>query len=167
MIRPSLHFLLAGTAALAAVANGAAAAGGAGAPASPAQAPTTRVAEQVRAGMAERDRQAARRARALQLREAAARAAQTRAGEAAPPPRASTAAREVGVEEPSGFDDLAKIYGAMKPAKAALVFEQLSMDVQVEVASRMRERSTGLLMANMTPGGAARLSMALARRRPR
>jgi len=52
----------------------------------------------------------------------------------------------------------------MRPKSAAVVFEQLAMDVQVEVAERMRERSTALILANMTPRGAAALTMAMARR---
>jgi flagellar motility protein MotE (MotC chaperone) len=54
----------------------------------------------------------------------------------------------------------------MKPAKAAVVFEKLAMDVQMKVAQRMRERSTAMILASMTPKGAAALSMALARRYP-
>jgi flagellar motility protein MotE (MotC chaperone) len=51
----------------------------------------------------------------------------------------------------------------MKPAKAAIVFEQLDLDVQLKVARKMRERSTGMMLAAMTPKGAARLTMAMAR----
>jgi flagellar motility protein MotE (MotC chaperone) len=54
----------------------------------------------------------------------------------------------------------------MKPAKAAVVFEQLTMDVQMKVAKKMRERSAAMIMAAMTPNGAAALSMALARNHP-
>jgi len=39
--------------------------------------------------------------------------------------------------------------------------------VQMKVAQRMRERSTALVMAAMTPKGAAALSMALARKSAR
>jgi flagellar motility protein MotE (MotC chaperone) len=52
----------------------------------------------------------------------------------------------------------------MKPAKAAVVLERLELPVQVEIASRMRERSAALIMAQMQPDAAAALSMALARR---
>ena len=65
---------------------------------------------------------------------------------------------------PDQFDDLAKIYQAMKPAAAALVLEQLDLDVQMRVAQRMRERSTAMILAAMTPKAAAALTMALARR---
>lgn len=77
-------------------------------------------------------------------------------------PSASAGARPE--EEGDQYEDLARIYQAMKPAKAAAVFEQLDMDVQMKVAQRMRERSAGLILAAMTPKGAAALSMALARR---
>jgi flagellar motility protein MotE (MotC chaperone) len=48
-----------------------------------------------------------------------------------------------------------------------VVFEQLDMEVQMKVAQRMRERSTAMIMAAMTPKGAAALSMALARKSAR
>ena len=54
----------------------------------------------------------------------------------------------------------------MKPAKAAVIFERLDMEVQTEVAKRMRERSTALIVSNMSPNAAVQLSMALAGKRP-
>ena len=116
-----------------------------------------------------RTREAARRARTLAMREQAARATEARlkadiearAAAAAPARPAGGKAEE---EAGDQFDDLARIYQAMKPARAAVVFEQLDMDVQMKVAQRMRERSTATIMAAMTPRGAAALSMALARR---
>lgn len=119
-------------------------------------------------------------ARAADLREQAARAAQARLdaalkarqASAAPAPAAApgSPAPTPGTGAGSGtgadpFDTLARIYQAMKPAKAAPVFEQLDLDVQYRVARKMRERSAALLMAAMSPQGAARLSMALAGRR--
>jgi flagellar motility protein MotE (MotC chaperone) len=82
---------------------------------------------------------------------------------AAPPPAAPGKAGAPGSDNPH-FDELARIYQAMKPKAAAVVFEQLAMDVQVEVAQRMRERATAGILAAMSPKGAAALTMAMARR---
>lgn len=164
--RPSLLMLTAGAAAVAMIANGVSAA-------SPEETPSpqTRLGAVIQEDLGARDQAAARRKRALDLREQAARATEARLqadlearqqaeAEAAPPasPRAA--------EEGDQYQELARIYQAMKPAKAAIVFEQLDMDVQMKVAQRMRERSTGLILSAMTPKGAAALSMALARRSP-
>jgi flagellar motility protein MotE (MotC chaperone) len=112
--------------------------------------------------MSERDVAQLRRSRGLDLREQAQRAAEARL-------QAELDQRRPGVSAPAPdaqFDELARIYQAMKPAKAALVFEQLAMDVQMKVAKKMRERSTAMIMASMSPNGAAALSMALARNHP-
>lgn len=160
--RPSLLMLTAAAAGLAVVANVVNAA-------APAATPTTRLGVSIDADVTARDKAAVRRKRTLDLRENAARATEARlkAGIAAqkqaavPPAQTGIGASEAGDQ----FEDLARIYQAMKPARAAVVFEQLDMDVQMKVAQRMRERSTGMIMAAMTPRGAAALSMALARRR--
>ena len=152
--RPPLLALLAGVAALAIIANGAAIS----APA----AQETRMGVSIKQSVKERDRAAAERNRALDLREQAARAAEERLkaemqnGQVAP--RSSTAKAE---EVESPYDGLARIYQTMKPAKAARVFEQLELEVQVQVAQRMRDRATASILAAMSPGGAARLSMAM------
>ena len=152
--RPPLLALLAGVAALAIVANGAAVS----APA----AQETRMGVSIKQSVKERDRAAAERNRALDLREQAARAAEERLkaemqnGQGAPK---SSSAKAEEVESP--YDGLARIYQPMKPAKAARVFEQLELEVQVEVAQRMRDRATASILAAMSPGAAARLSMAM------
>jgi flagellar motility protein MotE (MotC chaperone) len=131
----------------------------------PAQPQQTRLSTAIREEMAARDKALAEKARAIELRERAARTielriAATPPAEAAPPP-----ARGQAPAETSGpYDSLATIYQAMKPAKAAVVLERLELPVQVEIASRMRERSAALIMAQMQPDAAAALSMALARR---
>lgn len=163
-LRPSLLMLTAAAAGVSAVAN----AIGAATPA-PAEKPAvTRLGVSIQEDMTARDRAAAQRARALDMREQAARAAEQRlkaAGGTAPDataagkPNAAAAA-----PENEHFDELARIYQAMKPKAAAVVFEQLAMDVQVEVAQRMRDRATAGILAAMTPKGAAALSMAIARR---
>ncbi|QAY77294.1 MotE family protein [Sphingosinicella sp. BN140058] len=147
--------LLAGVAGIAIVANGAAVS----APA----APETRMGVSIKESVTERDRAAAGRNRALDLREQAARAAEERlkadmqARQTAPKPGTGKE-----TEEEGPYDGLARIYQTMKPAKAARVFEQLELDVQVQVAKRMRDRATASILGAMSADAAARLSMAMA-----
>ncbi len=118
-----------------------------------------------------RDQAAVRRGRALAMREQAVRATEARlkaeaAGrqDAAAPAPGQPASPISATPPTDQYDDLARISQAMKPASAALVLEQLDLDVQMRVAQRMRERSTAMVLAAMTPRGAAALTMALARR---
>ncbi|WP_445190902.1 hypothetical protein ACT009_09765 [Sphingomonas sp. Tas61C01] len=163
--RPSLLLMTAAATALASIAN----AVGVASP-DPAV-PQTRLGVAIADDVDARDKTAVRRGRSLDLREQAIRAAEARlkadletraapAGSAAP----GVVAGGDGAASPDQFDDLAKIYQAMKPAAAALVLEQLDLDVQMRVAQRMRERSTAMILAAMTPKAAAALTMALARR---
>lgn len=155
--KPSLLLALAGTAALLIAAHAAAVAEG--------PPPPTRMGVSIKQSVEERDKAAARRNRALDLREQAARAAEARLKadmEASEPPAGRTNAKAEPQEDQ--FDALARIYQAMKPVKAAKVFEQLELEVQMKVAQKMRDRSTAMILAAMTPEAAARLSMALARR---
>ncbi|MBL4615569.1 MAG: hypothetical protein JKY27_11940 [Magnetovibrio sp.] len=46
---------------------------------------------------------------------------------------------------------LVKIYESMKPKDAARIFEELDMDVLLQVAERMKERSLAPIMAKMNP----------------
>jgi flagellar motility protein MotE (MotC chaperone) len=168
MARPSLLLMTAAASALAVVANASSIAATASQ-----STPKTRLGSAIEQDLSERDAAAARRKRALDLREQAAKATQTRlqadldarqkeAQAATAMPGATGAAPAEAPE--AQFDDLARIYQAMKPAKAAMVFEQLDMEVQMKVAQRMRERSTALILAAMSSRGAAALSMALARK---
>ena len=156
--KPSLLLALAATAALSVVAHAAAIAD---AP------PPTRMGVSIKQSLQERDKEAARRNRALDLREQAARAAEERLKSGLQAP-AQAGMRAGAKPEPQDdqFESLARIYQAMKPAKAAKVFEQLDLEVQMRVAQRMRDRSTAMILGAMTPEGAAKLSMALARRGP-
>jgi len=170
MARPSLLLLTAGVAGLAAVANAATIATG--------QQDTggqTRLGNEITQDMSARDAAAARRKRGLDLREQAAKAASARLAADAEARKKQDEAQQQMAGGPGGapgaanpadsqFDELARIYQAMKPKAAAVVFEQLDMEVQMKVAQRMRERSTAMIMAAMTPKGAAALSMAMARR---
>lgn len=158
-LRPSLLMLTAAAAGVSAVANAITAA----APPPADTSAATRLGTSIQEDMTTRDRSAAQRARALDMREQAARAAEQRLKQATPAPAPGGAGGKAGAEE-NRFDELARIYQAMKPKAAAVVFEQLAMDVQVEVAQRMRERATAGILASMTPKGAAALTMAMARR---
>lgn len=157
--RVSLLAMTAATAALSAIAN---AVTGAAEP--------TRLGASIGDDLAARDRQAAQKARALDLREQAARAAENRlraasGGAAAPAGQqpVSQAAAAAKAADEQRYAELARIYGAMKPKAAAQVLQQLALPLQVEVARRMRERSTALIMAAMDPLKAAVLTTAMAR----
>jgi flagellar motility protein MotE (MotC chaperone) len=158
-LRPSLLMLTALAAGASVLANGVSAAvAGPGAP-------ETRLGASIKQDIAQRDQEVAGRNRALEMREQAARATEQRlqaSGGRAPtrPGAGGDAPRDVNDER---FSELARIYQAMRPNRAAVVFEQLGLDVQVEVARRMRERSTGLILASMAPPKAATLTMAMAR----
>lgn len=168
MIRkPSLLVMMAMAATLSTVAQAMSAA------TAPPEAPATRLGTAIKQDMATRDQATARRNRALALREQVAKAAEERikADLRARQEQADLAASAAGPDGKSAaeaqYDNLARIYQAMKPAKAALVFEQLDMDVQMKVAQRMRDRSTAMILAAMSPAGAADLSMSLARKVPK
>jgi len=169
--RPLLLLLTAAAAGAAAVGNAMGAAAGpmgTGADAAGADPARTRLGVAIADDLNARDAQAARRGRALDLREQAMRAAEARMSAKAPAAEAETdASKPAGPAAPAvvnQFDDLARIYQAMKPAAAATVFEQLDLDVQMRVAEKMRDRSTALILAAMSPKGAAALTMAIARR---
>ena len=161
MLRPSLMSLLAGMAALAAVANGVAVSAG-----PPAQ-PDTRLGVSIKQSLGERDRAAVKRQRALDMREqgtlATERRLKTQLAERAPGADPEGAVADGSAPEADQYESLARIYQAMKPAKAAKVFEQLDINVQMRVAQKMRDRATGAILAAMHPKAAAALSMALAR----
>ena len=163
MARPSLLLLMAAASAIAAVANAASIATG-----DQDGTNKTRLGNSIERDLSARDQDAAKRQRALDLREQAAKAAEQRlaASVEAQQKDAAGAPGAPGAPTPAEaqFDELARIYQAMKPAKAAAVFEQLDMEVQMKVAQRMRPASTAAILAAMTPKGAASLSMALARK---
>lgn len=165
MIRkPSLLMLTAAAAAVSTMAH----AVGVATPAP--EGPATRLGTAIKQDMATRDQSAARRNRALALREQAARATEERIKSELRARQEAAANASAGggpTAQEAQYDNLARIYQAMKPAKAALVFEQLDMDVQMKVAGRMRERTTAMILAAMTPKGAADLSMSLARKEAR
>lgn len=155
-LRFSLLTLTAATAGLSALANAVTG------PAEP-----TRLGASIGDDLAARDRQAAQKSRALDLREQAARAAEARlraaAGAAAAPAPASPQVAAAQASDEQRYAELARIYQAMKPKAAAQVLQQLALTLQVEVARRMRERSTALILSAMEPAKAAALTTAMAR----
>lgn len=165
--KPSLLVLTAIAATLSTVAQGMTAA----APAE--ETPPTRLGTAIKQDLAARDQSTARRNRALALREQVAKAAEERikADLRARQEKADLAAAGGGpggkAAEDAQYDNLARIFQAMKPAKAALVFEQLDLDVQMKVAVRMRDRSIAMILAAMSPAAAADLSMSLAHKEPK
>lgn len=168
-MRVPLLLLTAAAAGLGAVANGVDAAVTVGESA----VPKTRLGSQIEGELNDAKRKEAERRRALDLREQALKAARLRmerqAAEAktaaAAPAASATAGAEAGAPsaEEKRYSDLARIFQAMKPAKAAPVFEKLSADVQFQVAQRMRDRNAALMMQAMSPEAAATLGMALAK----
>ncbi|WP_019831310.1 MotE family protein [Sphingomonas sp. PR090111-T3T-6A] len=165
--KPPLITMMMGAAGISAIANAMASATPAAAPVE-AEVPT-RLGTSIQQSLRERDQALAGQKRALELREQAQRAAEQRlqsamqSGQQAAPAPGTTPAPMNGTSA-APYDELARIYQAMKPAKAAPIFEKLELDVQIEVARRMRDRSTALLLASMSPDGAAELSMAMAGR---
>jgi flagellar motility protein MotE (MotC chaperone) len=161
--RPSLLLMTATMAGAAAVANVVAAA-------SPAPQGKTRLGVAIERSMRDRDQALDKRNRALDLREQAARAAEQRLhndvkAEAEEAAAASPGSAGVKTQQDAVFGNLARIYQTMRPNKAAPIFENLALDVQVQVAKRMRERQIALIMSQMSPEAAVDLSMALAGRK--
>ena len=68
-------------------------------------------------------------------------------------------------QEQAQFKSLVKIYENMKPKDAAKIFEQLEMDVLLEVVGRMREQKVAPILAQMQPTKAKDVTFELAQRR--
>lgn len=129
---------------------------------------SNRLGHAITKDLAARDSAAAQASRQMDMREAAAKAAEARIKSQLETQQQEAADQQPAVQQPPAeeqYDELARIYQAMKPGEAAAVFEQLEMDVQMKVAQRMRERTTGMILAKMTPRAAAALTMALARKK--
>lgn len=137
--------------------------------------PQTRLGASLQESMAQRDQALAAEKRRLEMREQAARAAEARLAaevearqQEASPPAGSVQGRGSDMGTPNqAYDDLARIYQTMKPARAAPIFEKLDLEVQTQVAKRMRDRSAAQLMAAMSSNAAAELTMSLAGRNVR
>lgn len=67
--------------------------------------------------------------------------------------------------EDSRITSLVKIYEAMKPKEAAIIFNTLDMDVLLSVVSRMNERKLSPVLASMDPDKARLVTIKLAEQR--
>lgn len=67
-------------------------------------------------------------------------------------------------QENAQLRSIVKVYENMKPKSAAKILERLEMDIQVEVATRMKETKMAPIMAAMSQEGARRLTSELAMR---
>ncbi|MCK4946730.1 MAG: hypothetical protein KAS59_10805 [Alphaproteobacteria bacterium] len=63
------------------------------------------------------------------------------------------------------IDSLVKIYGNMKPKLAARIFDTLEMEVMLSVISKMSERKSSPILANMDPEKARQVTIQLAEQR--
>lgn len=68
-------------------------------------------------------------------------------------------------EQEAKLKSLVKIYETMKPKSAARIFEQLEMDILLDVVERMREVKTATIFAAMDPAKAKAVTARLAERR--
>jgi flagellar motility protein MotE (MotC chaperone) len=66
--------------------------------------------------------------------------------------------------EETQLQSLVKIYENMKPKAAAGVFEELDMDILLDVVARMKERKVAPILALMTPTKAKEVTFELAQR---
>lgn len=68
-------------------------------------------------------------------------------------------------EEEAKLKSLVKMYENMKPKDAAQVFEEMDMDVLLDVVDRMSERKAAPIIALVTPTRAKEITFELAQRR--
>jgi flagellar motility protein MotE (MotC chaperone) len=68
-------------------------------------------------------------------------------------------------QEEAELKSLVKMYENMKPKAAAKVFEEMDMDVLLDVVERMNERKMAPILALVTPTRAKEITFELAQRR--
>ncbi|TCM17698.1 MgtE-like protein [Novosphingobium sp. PhB165] len=171
MTQPSR--LLFGVAGVAVVANAMALAAAPEPNAAAGGASSGRLGASLQDALGKRDRDAAAERRKLEMREQAVRAGETRlAGQlqgqqpGQPAQPGAPAPGRSGQDQPEvPYDTLAQIYQRMKPQRAAPIFEKLDLEVQTQVARRMRDQVTAQILSYMTPAAAVELSMSLAGRK--
>jgi flagellar motility protein MotE (MotC chaperone) len=73
--------------------------------------------------------------------------------------------RQYDQEQETKLKSLVKVYEAMKPRDAARIFEQLEMDVLLDVVERMKEAKVAPVLAAMNPDKAKDVTFELAQRR--
>jgi len=59
---------------------------------------------------------------------------------------------------------IVKVYETMKPKDAAPIFQRLDLDIQMQVATRMKDRSMAAILSDMDPDSAKTLTTRLATR---
>jgi flagellar motility protein MotE (MotC chaperone) len=69
--------------------------------------------------------------------------------------------------EEANWRGLVKLYESMKPRDAALIFNELDMQVLLQVVDRMKEAKAAAVMAAMQPDKARQVTTELARMRTR
>jgi flagellar motility protein MotE (MotC chaperone) len=111
-----------------------------------------------------------KRAAALDRREALLTATEQRMDEKLAELKAVQAQIEAGLQQQKDAQDaqyksLVKTYETMKPKDAARIFDTLEMDVLIEVAQRMKERSLAPVLAAMDATKAQAVTVELAARR--
>ena len=73
--------------------------------------------------------------------------------------------KEQSAEEQSRINSLVKIYEGMKAKDAARIFNTLDMDVLIMVMSRMSERKSSPILAEMSPDRARTVTLLLAQQK--
>jgi flagellar motility protein MotE (MotC chaperone) len=68
-------------------------------------------------------------------------------------------------KEDAGWQSMVKLYEAMKPREAAAIFNDLSMQVLLQVMDRMKDAKAAAVLAAMTPDKARDVTSALAQMR--
>jgi flagellar motility protein MotE (MotC chaperone) len=110
------------------------------------------------------------RARQLDEREALVKAAEQRMDQKMAELKALQATVQDLLKQRNAADEqqlqsLVKIYENMKPKAAAQIFEEMDMDVLLDVVSRMNERKVSPILAMVSPTRAKELTFELAQRR--
>jgi len=70
----------------------------------------------------------------------------------------ASAQQEFGAEREASISRLAKVYSAMKPAKAAPILETLDPQTVLEIVTRMKERQAAKVLAAMNSALASEIS---------
>lgn len=120
--------------------------------------------------LAKRRTELDQRARQLDEREALIKAAEQRMDQKMAELKALQATVQDLLKQRNAADErqlqsLVKIYENMKPKAAAQIFEEMDMDVLLDVVSRMNERKVSPILALVSPTRAKELTYELAERR--
>lgn len=120
--------------------------------------------------LAKRRAELDQRARQLDEREALVKAAEQRMDQKMAELKALQATVQDLLKQRNAADEqqlqsLVKVYENMKPKAAAQIFEEMDMDVLLDVVSRMSERKVAPILALVSPTRAKELTYELAQRR--